>query len=154
MKLTTNEILYPYAAFDQGKSNINQYDAAFYHIFTAAALNHKQGRFSLSVYYQNGLIPHSEESKLYLEKDFDFLQILEPKSLLFELEHMSTKEFEIRSQSESLINLYLASMVPLPEQLYQQQETSTSDDSSSTNSKTTNPSSPPNLEEQQHLSYL
>ena len=46
----------------------NSLELAFFHIYTAASLGHKQARAYLAIYFENGIFPNRDIIKSYIQE--------------------------------------------------------------------------------------
>jgi TPR repeat protein len=60
--------------FDESLAELTKFEQAYFYLHTAAALNHKGGRFYLAIFLENGLLPTPDAVKYALSKKFSFLQ--------------------------------------------------------------------------------
>ena len=57
-------------------------EAGFYYIWTAASLNHKQARFMVALWQDNGLIPHPDVTRDFKQANFGFLEKIDASSMM------------------------------------------------------------------------
>ena len=55
-----SELYTMYFTSGQTQGDMTEKEDAFFHIFTAASLNHKRARFFLAIILENGLLPNRE----------------------------------------------------------------------------------------------
>ena len=120
-----------YSKYFSDSSQLTQKEDAFFHIFTAASLNHKRARFLVAFILENGLIPSREiiEHATGEGQTYHFLhRIVNPKtSIIFKYlarpedgkAYQQLAEFETDTKAQAISNLYLSSQVTSHKMLFE-----------------------------------
>ena len=109
--------------FTDSGSHLSEKQDAFFHVFTAASLNHKRARFLMAFILENGLIPSRDviEYATAESNTYNYLRyVVNPEtSVLFKYQnraddgkaYQQLAEFESDTKAQAISNLYLSSQV-------------------------------------------
>lgn len=110
------------------ESPLTRHEEGFFHIFTAATLNHKEARFHYALFVENGIIPSPDlvEAVTAPKMKYEYLRYLvnPDTSLVFKYNsrsgspYFNLSEFEADSKAQALANLYLSASIGAPYDLY------------------------------------
>lgn len=130
LKQKSSWYAHDYAAEFRQKVELTDHEDAFFHVFTAATLNHKRARFMMAIILENGLIPSREliEQATAEGRAFNFLKLIvdAKQSVLFKflqkpedkVAYQMLAEFEADTKAQAMSNLYLSSQVTSHKMLY------------------------------------
>jgi len=127
----TNSLYAQYFETEGSKQvGLTYHEDAFFHVFTAATLNHKRARFTMTIILENGLIPSREiiEQATAEGSNFHFLRLIvdTKQSVLFKflekpddsVAYQMLAEFEADTKAQAMSNLYISSQITSHKMLY------------------------------------
>ena len=117
----------------QDSSPLSKHEEAFFQIFTAASLNHKEARFYYAFFMDNGIIPSTglvDQVTNQHGVKYNYLRYLvnQETSLVFkfidnkESSYFQLSEYESDSKAQTLANLYLSAQVGSPYDFYRYED--------------------------------